>query len=303
MKNNSFLTICACAILSAGLMSCSEKYVTYNDAEYVMFADTAATYVIREDIPSFEVPVVSTVTCSYDRNFAVEIIDRGSSAIEGRDYTLETNNFTIKAGENKALVKVNGNFDMLNSSKEVSFRLRLVMPDRLIFPMGGDQTRVTIRKTCKFRRENFTGWAMVTSVFLYYYSPSNRYQRLIRTVADPEDANSVILKSFLADGYDVSIRFDDETDPLNPSVEVVDTQVISDEASIFGTIHGDNHILASTSPLYSSYFYGDKNAVGLYTRVFVMNIGEYVGTVGDYMNVIEWVSDEEAERLRNEDGM
>lgn len=292
--------------LGAGVLmafaSCSEKYITYNDAEYVMFSESEATYAIREDILSFEVPVVSTVICDYDRTFAVEVIDEGSSAVEGRDYTLESNTFVIKAGENKASVKVNGVYDALEFEKDRSFNLRLVVPDRLVMPLYGDQTKVNIKKFCKFRRENFTGYALVTSVFLYTFSPTGDYQRLISTVPDPDNENGVILKNFLFDGYDVKISLDD-TDPMNPTVNMEEGQVVSDEAMVFGIIHGDNHILAMVSPLYASYLYAHRHAVNLCTRMFVNDIGTTIGTVGDYMNIIEWVSDEEAMRIRKEYGM
>lgn len=42
--------------------SCKERYVTYDDAEYVMFADTLATYPVQKDVEWFSIPVVSTVT-------------------------------------------------------------------------------------------------------------------------------------------------------------------------------------------------------------------------------------------------
>jgi hypothetical protein len=34
--------------------------------------------------------------------------------------------------------------------------------------------------------------------------------------------------------------------------------------------------------------------------VYVENLGEMIGTVGHYYNILEWVSDEEAERLQKE---
>ena len=37
--------------------------------------------------------------------------------------------------------------------------------------------------------------------------------------------------------------------------------------------------------------------------MYVKNLDETVGTVGHFYNVMQWVSDEEAERLRMEEGM
>ena len=88
--------------------SCHERYVTYSDAEYVMFADTLKTYAVQKDVEYFSVPVVSTVVRDYDRVFGVEIIDKGNNAIENLHYRLKSNTVTIKAGENRADVLVHG---------------------------------------------------------------------------------------------------------------------------------------------------------------------------------------------------
>ena len=64
------------------MTGCHERYVTYSDAEYVMFADTLATYPVQQDVEWISIPVVSTVTRDYDRTIGVEIIDKGSNAIE-----------------------------------------------------------------------------------------------------------------------------------------------------------------------------------------------------------------------------
>ena len=74
------------AVLLAG--ACQERYVTYDDAEYVMFADTLATYPVQQDVEWFSIPVVSTVVRDYDRTFGVEIIDKSSNAIENHHYRL-----------------------------------------------------------------------------------------------------------------------------------------------------------------------------------------------------------------------
>lgn len=286
----------------ASLPSCTEHYITYDDKEYVMFADTAAMYVVREDILSFQVPVVSTVACDYDRTFAVEILDASSSAVEGRDYTLQSNNFTIKAGERTANVVVNGKFDNLEAGKDMDFTLKLVMPERLVMPLYGDQTIVRFFKSNKFDRSRFTGYAVVTSMFLYQYSLNGMYQRLIHTHADPNNENGVILESFLVDGYDIAIRFDDDTDPLNPAVLMDKDQVVSDEGNIFGMVHGDNHILIESSNQGQSYFLGHSGVCLMLNRFYVQDIGEDIGTVGHFYTEIDWVSDEEAQRLRNEEG-
>lgn len=299
------LTYVLAALLTAtGLLSsCKEKYITYDDAEYVMFADTAKVYAVREDMLTFEVPVVSTVARNYDRTFAVEILDPVSSAVEGRDFVLESNNFTIPAGELTSSVKVTGNHENLSYRKDLSFTLRLVMDERLKMPLHSDETIVRMKKTCKFNRDNFTGWAVVTSMFLYEFSSTGRYQRLIQTSADPHDDRSVILHGLIADGFDITISFDEDTDPVYPAIHMKADQVASDEAPVFGTIHGDNHILMENSNQGQSYFFSCQKVGVLINRFYVKKIGEDIGTVGHFLTEIDWISDEEAMRLKREEGM
>lgn len=300
---NYIYKVAAVAALVLSALSCEQNYITYHDAEYVMFADTAKTYVVREDMLTFDVPIVSTVSCDHDRTFAVEILDPSSSAVEGRDFQLVSNNFTIPAGELVGNVSVKGNFENLESENDLSFTLKLVMPENLIMPLYGDETIVHLRKTCKFNRQNYTGYAVVTSLFLYQYSVTGDYQRLIRTSPDPDDENGVILHSFLSDGYDVKIHFDDETDPANPSITMPSGQIVSDEATIFGMVHGDNHILIETSNQGPSYFFSCRSVALMVNRFYVQKIGDDIGTVGHFMSEIDWVSDAEADRLEREDGM
>lgn len=301
-KSTIYMTAAAFAVLVSS-QSCTEKYVTYDAEEYVMFADTAATCVVREDIPFYDVPVVSTTVCPYDRTFAVEVLDGKSNATEGYHYTIEDNNFTIPAGERAAHVRIKGISGNLDEDDELYFTLKLIIPDRLRMDLYGDETLVRIRKTKKFVREDFCGWAVVSSMFLYQFSLTGSFQRLIYTSADPDNENGVILHNFLVDGYDVSISFDDDTDPLHPTVDMKGGQVVSDEAQIFGMVHGDNHILIEKSNLGVSYFFAHARVAVLVNRFYVENIGETVGTVDHFLTEIDWVSDEEAERLKREDGM
>ena len=83
-KIHIYITLAFVAALS--MTGCHESYVTYSDAEYVMFADTMAIYPIQtkggKDVngkvvdSTFVIPVVSTVIKDYDRTYGVEIIDK-----------------------------------------------------------------------------------------------------------------------------------------------------------------------------------------------------------------------------------
>ena len=267
-----------------------------------MFADSVSTNMILADAEYFTVPVASTVACDYDRTFGVEVVDKGSNAIEGLHYYLESNTITIPAGELATDVKVVGLYDNIEPTDSLGFVLRLAMPEQLewdLYPEG-NTTKVIMYKSCPFEVNNFTGWCMVTSLLLRSYPGDNTsFQRLIQTEAHPTEENTVILRDCFYDGYDLTIKFNPE-DPANPLVTMDKDQLLSDEASVFGQILGDNKILTTHSPYYPSYFNSCQRFVELWNHVYVENLGETVGTVGHFYSILEWVSDEEADRLRKE---
>lgn len=279
--------------------SCHERYITYSDKEYVMFADTMATYPVQEDVEWFSIPVVSTVVRDYDRTFGVEIIDKGNNAIENIHYRLESNTVTIKAGENRADVKVHGYYDNIEPTDSLGFELELVMNSNLVMPGYGKSAKAVLMKSCPFDINNFTGYCVLTSMFLYDYSITGSYQRLVYTEKHPTQENMIICRNWLNDGYDVTMTFN-AGDPMKPLVTMDRGQVASDEGSFFGTAHGDNKILVTNSAYYDSVFYPCGNYLYIWTEMYVENLGEPVGTVGHFYNIMEWISDEEADRLKRE---
>jgi hypothetical protein len=284
---------------ASALTGCHERYVTYSDDEYVMFADTLATYPVQKDVEWFNIPVVSTVVKDYDRTFGVEIIDKGNNAIENHHYRLESNTVTIKAGENRADVKVHGYYDNIEATDSLGFELQLVMNSELVMPLYGKSTKAVLMKSCPFDINNFTGYCVLTSMFLYNYSITGSYQRLVYTEKHPTQDNMIICRNWINDGYDVTMTFN-ASDPMKPIVTMDRDQVASDEGSFFGIAHGDNKILVTNSSYYDSIFYPCGNYLYIWTEMYVENMGTPVGTVGHFYNIMEWISDEEAERLKRE---
>ncbi len=304
-------TILAAALPVAAFTACQEEGPKPFGTEYIMFQDTLSYHAVMEEDAEggeyfFTVPVTSTVSCDYDRTIAVEIIDKGSTAVEGRDYFLESNTLVIPAGEYRTDVRVYPQYERFGEEDTLSFNLKLVMQDQLRWDIYGDETTVSMYKVCPFDINTFSGWCVVTSMFLYNYPAltdgSGAYQRLIRTKVDENAENTVILEDWLYDGYDVKIVFD-PSDPENPVITMPDDQMISDELSVFGQTNGDNRILGMNSPAYTSYFNSCQKFVSLWLRAYVYNMSTLIGYVGDYYNVMEWVSDQEADRLQREEGM
>ena len=304
MKNiYKYITLSFIAAFS--LTGCHERYVTYSDAEYVMFADSMAVYPVQKEDSTFTIPVVSTVKRNYDRTFAVEIIDKGNNAIDMRHYHLESNTITIKAGETRADVLVHGHYSNIEATDSLGFQLNLVMNEKLEMPLYGKTTKAVLMKSCPFDINNFTGWCMLTSMFLYQYPhPSNpaSYQRLIKTEPHPLKENTIICRNWLNDGYDVTMTFNVDN-PLEPFVTMDADQVATDEGTFFGQTHGDDRILVTSSPMYDSVYYPCGNYLYIWTMMYVENLGASVGTVGHFYNIMEWISDEEADSIRREEGI
>ncbi len=305
MKRSMKISFASLLLVALAVAACQQEYTTYSDAEYIMFADSASVNMVLVDQDWFNVPVVATTKADHDRTFGVEIIDKGSNAIEGYHYRLKSNTITIPAGELAANVEVHGIYENIEPTDSLGFTLKLVLPENLKWNhLYSDETKVTMYKRCPFSIEDFTGWCVVTSLFLNEFpgSENKSYQRLIKTEKHPSLENTVILRNWLFTGYDVNITFD-PSNPAEPLITMTEGQVISDEMSVFGIAYGENKIRVRHSPYSVSSFNSCQRFVSLWILAYVEDLGNLYGNVGEFFNVMEWVSDEEADRLRRENGM
>ena len=83
---------------------------------------------------------------------------------------------------------------------------------------------------------------------------------------------------------------------------LADGQVIGNEYAVFGIAWGDGKILAQTSPVtsYVSSYNSCLNYATMFVRVYIKDFSSLVGYVGDFYNILEWVSKEEAEEMMRE---
>ena len=101
--------IVALITLAVGFWGCNDlSRTTYSGSDYVMFSDTLSMYPVQDSEKWFEIPVVATNICDYDRSFGVEVDDKASNAIEKKQYVVESNTVTIKAGERVAKFGMKG---------------------------------------------------------------------------------------------------------------------------------------------------------------------------------------------------
>jgi hypothetical protein len=263
-----------------------------------MFSDSLYVLPIQNNEDFFDIPVSATQTCSYDRTLAVEIIDKNSNAIEGVHYVLESNTVTIAAGELVTNVRVRGIFDNIEVADSLGFALRLVTEENTHWDLYGIDANVVLRKTCPFNIYDFEGYCLLNSTYLYDYTTVDK--RLTRAVVDTEEENTLIIKDYFYDGYDVKLKFTTD-DLLNPLIEM-DEQIFGPTTEAFGTIYGDGKIRMFQPTNYVSYYSSCEQFVYQYMTLYVMNKDQQsiYGTVGTFINVLKWISDDEAEKLMRE---
>jgi hypothetical protein len=97
------------------------------------------------------------------------------------------------------------------------------------------------------------------------------------------------------DGYDIRITFLNEN-RLEPFVEMPEPQVAGSTGEAFGTIYGNGKLMMMQPADSGSYYSPCEGFLLQYVTMYV----EEVGTVGTYANILEWISDDEAERIMRE---
>lgn len=275
-------------------VACDEEYTIYSGPNYIMFSDTMYVLPVQNSEEYFDIPVAATQSCGYDRTLAVEIDDAQSNAIEGRHYTLESNTVTIKAGERVANVRVRGVFENIGVSDSLGFSLSLLTKEDTQWELYGTDTKVILKKVCPFDINAFTGYCVVTSTYIMNYMV-NTDMRLIRSRVDTEKENTIIMENYFYNGYDVRISFETE-DLLNPLIRMED-QKFGPTSEAFNTLYGDGIIRMYQPAAYTSYYSSCEKFIFQYMTLYVPGMPEDVNTVGTFINAVEWISDDEAEKL------
>ena len=297
MNKKIALAIAASIVMLTTFTSCDEERTLYKGPEYIMFADTLTVLGVENSEEIFDIAIAATAVSDQDRTVAVEVIDKHSNAIEGIHYTLESNTVTIKAGELVGNLRIKGIAENLTVDYDPEITLHLIADEKYQWELySGDTTRVVLRKVCPFDINAFSGYAMITSTFLYNYTGS--YNRLIKTEVDTTEENTIIMRDFYYDGYDVKLRFTTE-DPLNPLIEMDDQPLVT-TGEAFGTIYGDGmlHIYQPTN--YVSYYSACEKFIYQYITLWVPGMAAGTNTVGTFIHAIEWISDDEARIYMNQ---
>lgn len=279
---------------------CDQDKVVYSGPNYLMFSDTLYTYVVQETNEIFNVPVSATVPADYDRTFGVEVIDKESNAVEGKHYKILSNTVTIKAGEMSTDVKVQGLYKNIGITDSLGFALRLVIPDTEQWSLYKNEAKVVMQKICPFDIKNFKGYCKVTSSYLSSdYYPKKVDLRLVTSDIVEGKENTIVVHDLYFDGYDMEIKFN-RKDVLEPLVEM-EEQICGSTGEAFNTIHGDGKLRLNQPTAYTSFYSTNENFILQYVTMSVNNKdGSYYGTVGTFVNVLEWISEAEAEKLKEQ---
>jgi hypothetical protein len=241
----------------------------------------------------FEIPITATRTADHDRNVGVEIIAARSSAIYGMHYTIESTTVTIPAGELNAMLRIKGYPDAISVSDNIGITLNLVLEDEDVWEEYGTETEVYLHKCCPLDMNAFTGYAVLTSTWIMQYM--NAESLLVKTHLDDTTPNTIVVESMYYDGYDIRITLLNEN-RLEPFVEMPEPQVAGSTGEAFGTIYGNGKLMMMQPADSGSYYSPCEGFLLQYVTMYV----EEVGTVGTYANILEWISDDEAERIMRE---
>lgn len=288
MNFKHILAICVALALTA----CRANYTVDANSNIVMFSSESYTLGVIDSEEWLEIPISATEAVNYDRNIGVEVIWSESSAIEGLHYVVESNTLTIPKGKLTTAFRIRGLVENIAIGEELTISLNLVLDEDNISDLYDTHCEVNLQRCCKFDINNFVGNAKITSTWTMQYMNSDA--RLVETVLGNEE-NSIVVKNMFYEGYDIEIKFDD-SNPLEPRVILPEVQVLGSTGEAFGTIYGDGKLLMSEPMGYTSYFGACENFMVLYTMMYVDN----VGTVGTFVNIFEWISEDEAERIRRE---
>ncbi len=291
------IKLCLVFALLLAFIGCDEERTLYTGPNYIMFSDSLFVLPVQNNEEYFELPVSATRMCDYDRTLAVEVVDKNSNAIQGVHYALESNTITIKAGELVTNVRVRGIYDNISVADSLGIALRLVTEENTQWDIYGIDANVVLRKTCPFNIYDFEGYCVLTSTYLYDYAGVDK--RLIRSVVDSEEGNTIILKDYFYEGYDVKIKFTTD-DLLNPLIKM-DEQTFGPTSEAFGTLYGDGVIRMLQPTSYTSYYSSCEQFIYQFMTLYVLNKdGSMFGTVGTFINVLKWISDDEADKLMRE---
>ncbi len=280
-------------LLLTALVGCESERTQYDGPSYITFSAERHDLGVMDGEEWFEIPITTTHTIDHDRNVGVEIIAARSSAIYGMHYTIESTTVTIPAGKLNGMLRIKGYPEAISVSEMLGITLNLVIEEDEVSEEHGTETEIYLHKCCPLDMNAFTGYAVLTSTWTMEFM--NAESVLVKTHLDETTPNTIVVESMYYEGYDIRLTLNADN-RLEPLVEMPEAQVAGSTGEAFGTIYGNGKLMMEQSEESASYYSPCEGFVLQYVTMYV----EEVGTVGTFAHVLEWISDDEAERIMRE---
>ena len=281
------------ALLLTALVGCESERTQYDGPSYITFSAERHDLGVMDGEEWFEIPITATHTVEHDRNVGVEIIAARSSAVYGMHYTIESTTVTIPAGKLNGMLRIKGYPEAISVSEMLGITLNLVIEEDEVSEEHGTETEIYLHKCCPLDMNAFTGYAVLTSTWIMEFM--NAESVLVKTHLDETTPNTIVVESMYYEGYDIRLVLNADN-RLEPLVEMPEAQVAGSTGEAFGTIYGNGKLMMEQSEESASYYSPCEGFLLQYVTMYV----EEVGTVGTFAHVLEWISDDEAERIMRE---
>ena len=267
------------------LVACDNDKLYYSGPNYVMFADSLYDMPVTEDEDLlFEIPIASTQTSDYDRNYIIDIDMKRTNAIEGYHFDILSRNVTIKAGERSAKVLLKGYYNHVNVSDSLAITLQFLGNEDHFSALYNDWTNIRLHKCMPFDIDDYTGNMRVTCTFPFSTSSVTKF--LVTT--EKKNDSTLVVKSPFDDAHDLTLKFLTAKDnPFDTTIDMVEQIAFTD--SYYG------EVAMSTIEGVDSYYLPSDRAFVLILNVFIPKVGSF----GNYYYIFEWVTPEQAEAEKN----
>lgn len=292
MKNIGIISIVLFGLLF-GFTSCDKESgrTYYSGKEYIMFSQTQHEYPVQVD-GTFKVTVASTVACDYDRTVGVEVVNNGSSAIEGRHFELLSHNITIKAGKRVAEIEVRGIYDHITATDSLGTRLRLLVPENVKWELYPEnlETTITFRKFCPFSLEDWfdceDSKGKYGNYIFYATFPFQQMQKiLVKAYQDKADPYRMTLTNPFRSDKDLNLRLH-AGGPGENRVSVYPQEAF----------YTSNMGWVSVASIDNACYY--NSCEKFMTLMLKTDIDHMIGADGHFY-MLEWITQKQADDMRN----
>lgn len=223
LKYLSLVVVLTFAGAACDVLDTEEERSFYDGENLVKFNTEETTLFAEEDEETFDVGVSLLSPANQESSYSFEVVDSLTTAVEGEDYVLASNSFTISSNE------VLGSFPITVVKASVADAPTLALTITSDNVASYNSTIVlTLRQFFPYEQSDWEGTYEL--VYPWWFEDDN--PRTVTAVGSTEDENIVIFENFLGTGVDFEFNFDD-SDPLNFNVS------FEEEAAWVSGTYGD----------------------------------------------------------------